>query len=120
MADRRFTSITTSLVEAFKAKRQQDTIVIHKARTGASPERGHLADLSRSRRKPVARAPRSTGSSRSFGRIFYVGAGSSMKGSGPQAKRCDMLREANARRGFFERDQFEAGSRHICRRPSSR
>lgn len=104
--NRRLASISTSDVRAFIAKRQADTVRVRNAR--------RVRDGEGWREIPEVRRPVSAGEiNRELSilkRMFSLAVQGARLHTKPYIP---MLREDNVRRGFFEREQFEAVRTHL-------
>lgn len=107
---RRMVGITTADVTAYIAKRQTDTIVTHTATATKPANRKSPAKAATSEtRKPVS-AGEINRELQILKRIFSLAIESGRLASKPAFK---MLREAPARAGFFEPDQYGSVLAHL-------
>jgi integrase len=104
---KRLISITTSDVRAFVAARLQDTIIVRKARIRRRRD-GTMQEIPELRR-PVSAAE----INRELATLKRMFSLAKKAGKLYHAPHIEKLREDNVRRGFFEREQFEAVRTHL-------
>ena len=104
---RRMVSITATDVTAYITKRQSDSIVTRKARPETLAD--GTAHTTTEQRKPVSPATINR-ELQVLKRMFSLAIESGRIAMRPRIK---MLREAPARAGFFEREQYESVLRHL-------
>jgi integrase len=104
---RRLASITTTQIEAWKAARQRHTIRTRKARTRRQRDGVWLEEPEQRKAVSAGEINRELATLK---RIFSIAKD---QGHLYQIPKITMLREGDARRGFFEREPFEAVRAHL-------